>query len=558
MSSRRALLLILAIFIAASFLTLPRNALQNDDASLYALMAKNMVVHHQWLAPLITPGDPTSFLDKPPVGLWLLAWFPKLFGINELTIHFPNVIYFTLILALLYFALARLSSKKIALYATLIAATSLCLVVYSRAPKLDVPLALFVLTAHLALYGWLKKEKPFYLLIFAASLALGFLVKSGFGLLLPLLTVLFLLLFNAPARKKLLTPHISHLIPALALFVLIIGSVLCAQSFALQDQWLPYLKSITLTSKYNTGYLGFGFYYSIIGFLLITVFPWTPLALAGIKLPQLKIRNKKSEIVSKFGFGLANLLRISNFGFRISAKLNLSTFCSLWFWSNFLFLLFCYKQSDLRTFVVFVPPLAILAGIKLISINRKPRLSVTAFQFFFLALFSASLIALLIKPVNPQGFSLVYAIVPLAIFTSSLISLTSYLWKPTSFKFIISFALICLAYVTLFYNTKPLADAFNPDVKWPGTIKAYRAEGFKFFIYRPHDRDLFYSPDLFYVDFMAGPADRYFWEKEELKRALASGEAIVLSDTKSWQKLGFHGLIHELERDSYSSLIKVF
>jgi 4-amino-4-deoxy-L-arabinose transferase-like glycosyltransferase len=541
---QKKLLLILALFIAVSFLTLPRDALQNDDASLYALMAKNMVVHHEWLAPLISPGDPASFADKPPAGLWLLAWFPKLFGVSELTVHFPNVIYFTLILALLYCALAKFSSKKIALYSTLIAATSLCLVVYSRTPKLDVPLTLFVLTAHLSLYGWLKKEKPYYLLIFAASLALGFLVKSGFGLLLPLLTVLFLLIFNTQARKKFfrLLPTPYSLLP-ISLFALIIGSVLFAQWFALGDQWLPYLKSITLTSKYNTGYLGFGFYYSIIGFLLIAVFPWTPLALFGLKIPRWNIPHSPFRIPQ-------------------STKLNLNTFCSLWFWSNFLFLLFFYKQSDLRTFVVFVPPLAILAAIKLISNNWKPRQfslpagrQVAGFQLFFLALFAALLIAVLLKPVNPQGFSLVNAILPLVLFTASLIPLTSYLWKPKPFKFVLTFALICLSYCTLFYNTKPLAEAFNPDAKWPGLIKEYRAEGFKFYIYRPHDRKLFYSPDLFYVDFMAGPADRYFWDKKELLAAINKDEeAIILSDTESWLKLKL--VLPLLAQDNYSLLVR--
>lgn len=513
----RPLVIILSLFIAVSFLTIPRDALQNDDASLYALAAKNMVVHGQWLGPLISPGDLSSFVDKPPLGLWLLAWFPKLFGVSELTIHFPNVIYFTLILTLLYFLLVRLSSKKIALYSTLIAATSLCLAVYSRTPKLDVPLTLFLLTAHLLLYGWLKKDKPVYLLVFAASLAGGFLVKSGFGLVLPLLTVLFLFIFNARARQKLLTPH---LIPSSALFALIVGSVLYTQSFALHDQWLPYLKSITITSKYSTGYLGFGFYYSIIGFLLVAVFPWTPLALTGVKWRL---------------FG---------------SKLNVSTFCSLWFWSNFLFLLFFYKLTDLRTFVALVPPLAILAAIKLISVSWKPRLPVAGFQLFFCALFAVILIALLIRPVNPQGFSLVYAIWPIAFFTLSLALLAFFFLKPSKPSLAVCFALIALSYSILFYNTKPLVEAFNPDVKWPALVREYKEKGFSFYIYRPHDRNLFYSPDLFYVDFMAGPADRYYWEAGELRKVLKQGDAIVLSDTASWKRLGLN--LPVLAEDNYS------
>jgi hypothetical protein len=117
--------------------------------------------------------------------------------------------------------------------------------------------------------------------------------------------------------------------------------------------------------------------------------------------------------------------------------------------------------------------------------------------------------------------------------------------------------LICLSYSVLFYNTKPLADAFNPDLTWPSIIKEHRSKEAKFYIYRPPDRRLFYSPDLFWVDFMAGPADKYFWEKKDLLKRLGKGKAIVLSDTKSWEKLGFKMNFKKLARDNYSSLILI-
>jgi len=523
MNLRLCLFLLLCLFILASFATLPRNSLQNDDASLYALAVKNAVVHNQWLAQFVTPGDLSSFLDKPPLGIWLLAWFPKIFGVNELTVHFPNVIYYLILLLILFLFLSRFANRKLALYATLIAATSLCLVVYSRAPKLDVLLTLFVMTAHFSLYAFLKKNDPVHIIPLTLSLAAGALTKSGFGILFPGLTVLFLLAFNPAARKKLLNILFTRYALLYSLFFsIIVGGVLYLQRFALHDQWLPYLKSITLQSKYNVAYLGLGFHYSIIGFLLITIFPWTPLFFSSLKL-------------------------------RLS-KLNLNTFCNLWFWSNLLFLLFFYRQNDLRTFTVLVPPLAILAGIKLISNSWKPRPSVAGFQIFFLAVFSIIFTALLFNPRNPQGFDLSAAIFPIGLFVISLFVLTIYFWKPTSGKFATAFALICLSYGILFYNTKLIAHAFNPDVTWPSLIKEQREKGAKFYIYRPPDRQLFYSPDLFWVDFMAGPADKYFWDKKELLKNLAKEKAIVLSDTESWKKLGLKQdkIIAE---DNYSRLV---
>jgi len=509
------LILLLFLFLSICFLSLPRNPLQNDDAANYALMVKNAVVHNLWLAQFVTPGDRSSFMDKPPLGIWLLAWLPKLAGVNELTVHIPNVIYFILLLGIMYWSLAKLAGKKLALYAALIAATSLCLVVYSRAPKLDVLLTLFVFTAHLSLFTYLKKNGHSYLIPFTLSLACGFLVKSGFGILLPALTVLFLLIFNAPARKKLsaiLVTRYSLLYSCL--FLATVGGVLALQAIPLGDQFLPYLKAITIQSKYNSGYTGPGFYSSVFGFLLITIFPWTPLFFSALKP-------------------------------------NLNTFCNVWFWSNFLFLLFFYRQNDLRTFTVLVPPLAILAGLRLLHLRCSAWL--IGWQIFFVIVFTLLLIVGIIRPVNQAGFSLADALLPFALFTAALIPLTFYLWRPQPFKLVVTYALVVLAYSVLFYNTKPIADAFNPDIKWPAMIKEQRAAGVKFYIYRPTDRELFYSPDLTWVDFMAGPADRYFWDGQELKQSLKTGKAVVLSDTKSWGKLKLD--LPVLVRDNYSLIV---
>lgn len=530
--TRKLLAGLLFLLVVASFATLPRNPLQNDDAALYALAAKNAVVHHMWLAQFVTPGDPDSFLDKPPLGIWLLAWPLKVFGVSELNIHISNVLYFVLLLGLMYWSLGKLAGKKLALNATLLAATSLCLVVYSRAPKLDVLLTLFVFTAHIALYAFLKKDKPAYLIPFTLSLAAGFLVKSGFGLLLPALTVSFLLIFNAPARGKLIrSVPTPYFLLSTFLFLLTVGGVLALQAVPLGAQFFPYLKAITVQSKYNTSYTGFGFYSSVFGYLLITIFPWTPLFFSSLKLrvfysPRLSVGNR---------------------------KISLADFCNIWFWSNILFLLFFYRQNDLRTFTVFVPPLAILAGLRLLNLKRSAWL--IGWQLFFVVVFALLLITGIMKPVNQEGFSLADAILPFALFTAALIPLTLHLWRPKRYKFVVTYALIVLAYGILFYNTKPLADAFNPDVKWPGMIKEQQALGAKFYIYRPPDRQLFYSPDLFWVDFLAGPADRYFWNKAELKESLKQGDAVVLSDTKSWEKLGLKRGYKLLGRDGYSSLL---
>jgi len=511
---KKHLLYLLLFFIIASSLTLIRNPLLNDDAALYALAAKNAIVHNQWLAQFVTPGDLSSFLDKPPLGIWMLALLPKLIGINELTIHIPNLLYYALLLFILYKFMGYFTNKKTTLYATLIAATSLVLIVYSRAPKLDVPLTLFITLIHFLIYAYIKRPKSRYIYLISLFMALGFLVKSGFAIILPGLTVLGLIIFNAQIRKLFVKFVFSrHLIGCLLIFTAITGGILTLQSLALKEQWVPYLKSITIQSKYNTSYLGVIFNYSIIGLLMITIFPWSSLFFSSIKL---KLKTK---------------------------VLNLHTFCHYWFWSNFLFFLFFFRQTDLRTFTVLVPPLAIIAAYKLAAIGfyKKTRKAVAAWNVFFIGAFTLILFALKQPAAN----------LPLSLFILALILFTIYTIKPSPKKLTATFALICIAYTSLFYNTLPLARAFNDDSHWPGIIKNYQAKGYKFIIYRPRDRQLIMSPDLFYVDFLAGPADQYIWQPEEMKNLQ---NCIALSDSQSLKKLEYANY-KLLARDSYSSLI---
>jgi len=527
--SSRILLVVLLLFIVIGFATLPRNPLLNDDASTYALVTKNAILHNQWIAQFFTPGDLSSFYDKPPLSIWLLAIIPKVFGINELTIHIPNLIYYCLILLFTFFSLSKLSSKRIALSATLITATSLGLIVYSRTPKLDTLLTLFVLIALFSLFAFLKQEKKYYLYIFTSMLVLGFLVKTAFGIIIPGLTVLWLLVFNPMARKKLLKFVASkHLIFCSLLFILPIGAVIGSQYFVLGDFFLPYLKSLTFQAKYNVSSLGLGMHHTFIGLILITIFPWSPLFFSALKLKV----------------------------FQPSNKMNLNYFCLAWFWSNALFIFFLYPPIDFRHCTAFVPPLAILAAIKLhaININKKARPSAIIWGLFFLAIFTIILIALIINPQNHQGISLQSALIPIALFVTALFIQVLLLIKPNQIKFGLTFVFVCFAYSMLFYFTLPIANTFNPDISWPALIKQYRQKGYTFYIYRPPDRTLIMSSDLAYVDFMAGPADKYFWDGAKLKQDFSKEKAIVLSDTESWQKLNLKKskLVAE---DNYSRLM---
>jgi 4-amino-4-deoxy-L-arabinose transferase-like glycosyltransferase len=103
MINTKYLAILIGLVAFFSLVTLPFNALQPDDASMYALTIKNTVQHNQWLLPLLQPGDPSSFLDKPLLGIWLQALPLVFLPINEITIHIPNAIYYLVLLAIFYY-----------------------------------------------------------------------------------------------------------------------------------------------------------------------------------------------------------------------------------------------------------------------------------------------------------------------------------------------------------------------------------------------------------------------------------------------------------------------
>ncbi len=171
--------LILLFFGLISLLTLPWNPLLNDDASFYALAIKNCVTHGQWFAQYLTPSDPTSFLDKPPLGIWALS-LPTLFlGVNELWVHVANVLYGIFFVGIFYGTLVRLGLKKISGVASGICATSLAFLVYSRSPKLEILLTITVWLAGVCLFRLIKTKKPVFFYGLATATVAGFLIKSG-------------------------------------------------------------------------------------------------------------------------------------------------------------------------------------------------------------------------------------------------------------------------------------------------------------------------------------------------------------------------------------------
>ena len=91
--SNKTFLFLVALIILLNFTGL-FNEILEPDGTLYALLAKQMVITGDWVN-LYSFGQ--DWLDKPHLPFWLAAISFKLFGINSFAYKFPSFICFLLI-----------------------------------------------------------------------------------------------------------------------------------------------------------------------------------------------------------------------------------------------------------------------------------------------------------------------------------------------------------------------------------------------------------------------------------------------------------------------------
>src|SRR5512135_3310874 len=65
----------------------------------YAVIAKKMALENQWLNPMLMD---EPYLNKPPLFLWITAFFFKIFGTSSYITKLPSLIFSTLDIWMLY------------------------------------------------------------------------------------------------------------------------------------------------------------------------------------------------------------------------------------------------------------------------------------------------------------------------------------------------------------------------------------------------------------------------------------------------------------------------
>lgn len=165
------------------------------DEPRFALIARDMVAHHQWLIPQVG-GD--NYADKPPLFFWLIASVLTLTGSLRVAFLLPSILSGLGCVLLIYDLVRRLWNRETGLAAALALLVTVQFVWQPRQAQIDATLCFFTT---LSLYGLLRHcllgpAWKWYAVGWAAA-GLGIITK-GVGFL-PLLILIPYLALRGPA-----------------------------------------------------------------------------------------------------------------------------------------------------------------------------------------------------------------------------------------------------------------------------------------------------------------------------------------------------------------------
>ncbi|MGB5275979.1 MAG: glycosyltransferase family 39 protein [Gammaproteobacteria bacterium] len=292
----------------------------NIDEGMHAAMAQNMLISGEWITPTYN-GE--AFLDKPPLFNWANAIAFIVFGITEFAARIPSAVAGSGCVILTYLLGRKIFDARTGLLAGIILATSLEMIILSRAVQYDVVFTFFTtLALYLFVSGVIEQRfNKRYFLAFYVALALAFLTKGPLAIVLTGLVIGGYLLHRN--RIKLL-PQLQIPLGTLIFMVIV------TPWFALMEKANPgYLNYFLYQQHFANFFSGAGEYqprhiepfYYYLPVLLLGLLPWS------LMLPQAITRAVRQHRTVSAGMSLFLIIWVIGvFLFFSSASSKLSTY----------------------------------------------------------------------------------------------------------------------------------------------------------------------------------------------------------------------------------------
>jgi 4-amino-4-deoxy-L-arabinose transferase-like glycosyltransferase len=164
------------LFFLSSFFflfDLGRGSLASWDEAIYATVAKEIIGSGDWFR-LTLGGDAWS--DKPPLCIWMTAFFYKLFGVGEFSARLFSALCGIGTVIVTYLFGSKLFGRWVGLWGALVLVSSSHYIHFARFAMMDAPFTFF-LTLSLYLF-WLGRERNRYLIFSGIAIGLAVMAKG--------------------------------------------------------------------------------------------------------------------------------------------------------------------------------------------------------------------------------------------------------------------------------------------------------------------------------------------------------------------------------------------
>jgi len=209
-----------------------------------------------WEALLFGSLDTQNFItvDKPPVSQWVMGLSGQIFGFSSASMLIPEALMGVASVALLYAAVARITTPRTGLLAGAALALTPVVALMFRYNNPDAVMVLLMMAAAYCAVRAMQRASAKWLVLAGVALGFAFLAKMLEGLMvMPAIGLAYLVVAPTPLRRRLL-----HLLASLMAFVVSAGWFV-AVTLLWPASSRPYIAGSTDNSFMNLvlGYNGF-------------------------------------------------------------------------------------------------------------------------------------------------------------------------------------------------------------------------------------------------------------------------------------------------------------
>lgn len=211
------LIVISVISFILIFYKLGTNHLIVWDESIYAKIAKNMLASNEYLNMTWIQGK--LWLEKPPLYIWMMAGFMKIFGVSEFAARLPSAIAGFLTVITVYFMGKKLYSKTVGFLAAFFLVTTFQFLYYARSSMMDVTTTFFIIAS---LYFYITNKVILNykkLIISGFFIGCAIMTKGVIGFI-PFMVITFYEIYlfiikNQKINKDLIKQYLCLLVPSI-------------------------------------------------------------------------------------------------------------------------------------------------------------------------------------------------------------------------------------------------------------------------------------------------------------------------------------------------------